>query len=437
MELPPLEELEIAQLGDSRYPSPLIGLERLAGETDRVLGITRTEQLQAYQESGTLVPSFEVAGPRERLFFEPGEVSCGLVTCGGLCPGLNEVIRSIVLALHHLYGTRRILGFRYGYDGLAAKPHEPPIELGPEEVGPLNLHGGSLLGTSRGPQDIGDMVETLRQKEIDILFVVGGDGTMRGAHAICEEIARRELEIAVIGVPKTIDNDLRWVERSFGFATAVDEARKVIAAAHSEALSVWNGVGLVKLMGRHSGFIAAYAALASGQANFCLVPEVEFRLGGENGLLKALETRLTTRHHAVIVVAEGAGQGLFERLPEDERLDVSGNVRLQDVGELLRHEIEEYLRHRNVPYDLKYIDPSYIIRSQRANTLDAGFCMRLGQHAVHAGMAGRTDMMVGLWNNRFTHVPLELITRGRRQLDPEGDVWQRVLGSTGQAPVLA
>ncbi|MDH3253533.1 MAG: ATP-dependent 6-phosphofructokinase [Acidobacteriota bacterium] len=386
-------------------------------------------------ESGEEPPSFEAAGPRRDLFFSPEQVSCGIVTCGGLCPGVNDVIRSIVLTVSHGYGVRRILGFRYGYSGLSADSHREPLFLEPDMLEHAHLHGGTLLGTSRGPQDLDDMVDNLVRWKVGILFAIGGDGTLRGASALAAKIRQRGLPISVIGIPKTIDNDLLWIERSFGFATAVEEARSVIDAAHTEARAAWNGVGLVKLMGRYSGAIAAYATLASGDVNFVLVPEVAFDIDGEGALLDQLEERIVSRRHAVVVVAEGAGQ---EHLARDrqEHLDLSGNVRLKDIGSFLRDRIRNHFADRNLAVDLKYIDPSYTIRSRPANTLDSSFCLILGQHAVHAGMTGCTDMMVGFWNNAFTHVPLPLVARARKQLNPHGEIWQRVLDATGQPPAM-
>ncbi|MEM7355585.1 MAG: ATP-dependent 6-phosphofructokinase, partial [Acidobacteriota bacterium] len=368
--------------------------------------------------------------PRPDLFFRPDELACGIVTCGGLCPGLNDVIRSIFLTLHHAYGVRRIFGFRYGYAGVAADRPAPPLELDPHTVETIHQRGGTLLGTSRGPRDVGGMVDELVRWNIGILFTVGGDGTLSGASAIAEEIERRRLPISVIGIPKTIDNDLVWTERTFGFATAVEHAQSTIAAVHSEARAAWNGVGLVKLMGRHSGFIAARATLASGDVNFCLVPEVPFQLQGEAGLFAHLERRLAERRHAVVVVAEGAGQDLVGG--DDAGRDLSGNRKLKDIGPFLRAEIRRHFAARQKPVNVKYIDPSYIIRSQPANAFDSSFCLMLGQHAVHAGMAGRTAMMVGFWNHRFTHVPLTLVAGRRKHLEPLGETWQRVLETTGQ-----
>ena len=425
MEIPGGRELEIRTLGDCREPSPLVGRRERFATDSRVLVAAETEQLEPFLGQGP-VPSFEAAGPHTEIFFSPRKLACGIVTCGGLCPGLNDVIRSVVLTLNHAYGVRRIYGFRYGYSGLTSGRDADPLPLEPKTVESIHQRGGTLLGTSRGPQSVEEMVDQLMRWQIGVLFAVGGDGTLRGASAIAEVIARRGLEIGVIGIPKTIDNDLVWTERTFGFATAVEQAQSVLAAAHAEARAAWNGVGLVKLMGRHSGFIAAHATLASGDVNFCLVPEVPFTLGG---LLSVLEQRLEDRRHALVVVAEGAGQDLIEGSQER---DASGNLKLKDVGVYLRQRIRAYFAGRDTPVDVKYIDPSYTIRSQPANSDDSSFCLMLGQYAVHAGLAGRTDMMVGFWNHRFVHVPLSLVAGRRKQLEPSGEIWQRVLSTTGQ-----
>jgi 6-phosphofructokinase 1 len=348
---------------------------------------------------------------------------------------VNNVMRAVVLTLFYAYGVRRIFGFRYGYAGLAAHTEHQPLRLTPEVVDTIHEHGGTLLGTSRGRQDVGGMVETLVQWNVGLLFAIGGDGTLRGAAALSQEIARRHLRIGVVGVPKTIDNDLEWTERSFGFSTAVEEARRVIVAAHAEARGAWNGIGLVKLMGRHSGFIAAHASLANSDVNFCLIPEVPFTLEGDGGFLQALEQRLARKHHAVIVVAEGAGQEFLQD-PAHQEQDASGNLRLKDIGGFVRDAILRYCADRHLEVTLKYIDPSYTIRSLPANSMDAEYCLLLGQHAVHAGLAGRTNMVVAYWNQRFTHVPIALAVERRKQLAPHGGIWQRVLEATGQPASL-
>jgi 6-phosphofructokinase 1 len=368
----------------------------------------------------------ECAGPRERIFFEPSGLACGIVTCGGLCPGLNDVIRAIVLSLHHHYGVTKIYGFRNGFEGLVKGVGLDPFELTPAVVSRIQAMAGSILGSSRGPQDPAVMVDCLDRLGIGILFAIGGDGTLRGAHAICEEAGRRGSRISVIGVPKTIDNDVAFVQRTFGFETAVSEARRATHAASAEAEAARNGIGLVKLMGRDSGFIAAYAVLVDGQVNFCLVPEVPFTL---ERFMAELTQRLERRGHAVIVVAEGAGQDLMA--PQGER-DASGNVRYSDIGVFLRDAIVRHFERSHMPITLKYIDPSYAIRSVPATAHDAAFCLLLGHAAVHAGMSGRTDMVVGFWNHQFTHVPIRLAVSERKRIDPDGALWSSVLASTGQ-----
>jgi 6-phosphofructokinase 1 len=261
---------------------------------------------------------------------------------------------------------------------------------------------------------------------VGILFAIGGDGTLRGAQALSEEIKQRNLKIGVIGIPKTIDNDISFVQRSFGFVTAVSEATTAIYAAHTEAEGARNGIGLVKLMGRHAGFIAAHATLANSDVNFCLVPEAPFTQGG---FLKALEARLETRHHAVVVVAEGAGQDLMDTSGEK---DASGNIRLGDIGLFLKDQINGYFKKRGRDISLKYIDPSYIIRSMPASPPDSAFCLVLAHNAVHAGMAGRTNMVVAYWRDEFTYVPISAAVSVRKQIDPKDKLWTGVLSSTGQ-----
>lgn len=386
--------------------------------------------LQAVAEHGD-IPSFEKAGPRQKLFHDPAWTRAAIVTCGGLCPGLNDVIKGLVQTLHFSYGVKHIFGIPFGYRGLNPDYGLSPMLLSPDAVDTIHEEGGTILGSSRGNQDVGVMADTLERLNINILFCVGGDGTLRGAHAIAEEIKRRGQHIGIVGVPKTIDNDLSFTDRTFGFETAVYHTHDIITAAHQEAKGAFNGIGLVKLMGRDSGFIAAYASLANSVVNFCLVPEVPFDVEGEKGLLKALERRFCSgKTHAVIVTAEGAGQSLFQGASEEK--DASGNVLKKDIGIRLKNDITRHFKSIGAEVSVKYFDPSYSIRSVPAHGTDAIFCYELAENAVHAAMAGKTDVIIGHWSDELTHVPISLAVSERKKIDVEGALWQAVLGATRQ-----
>ncbi len=416
---------EVQRLSECRIPSPM-DTTNFVGDEDHVLYNQTLPEILQFLDQGKKPPRFEMAGPRKNIYFDPSKLKCGIVTCGGLCPGLNDVIRAIVLGLYHHYGVKTVFGFPFGYEGLTYRHGHTPLELTPEMVKNIHMQGGTILASSRGPQDIPEMVDTLERMNVGILFAIGGDGTLSGAQAISEEIGRRGLKISVIGIPKTIDNDISYVDVSFGFETAVSESRTAILSAHTEAIGAKNGIGLVKLMGRESGFIAAYATLANNDVNFCLVPEVSFTL---EAFLEALKNRLEKRGHAVIVAGEGAGQSL---MAETGQKDASGNIRFEDIGLFLRDRIKTFFKEVGMKVELKYIDPSYTIRSLPANSRDSAFCLILGHNAVHAGMAGRTNMVVGYWRNRFTHVPIPLAVSERKQIDPEESMWGQVLSCTGQ-----
>lgn len=375
---------------------------------------------------------FEYAGPRKHIFFNPEEVTAGILTCGGLCPGLNNAIRSIVMQLYYKYQVRKILGFRYGQKGFDPEFGYDPIDLTPQRVVHIHQRGGSILGVSRGKVSTEIIVDTLVRQNVNVLLCLGGDGTQRGLHAIHEEIEKRGLKIACTGVPKTIDNDISFVYKTFGMDTAVTIASEAVRSAHSEAESAYNGIGIVKVMGRHSGFIACNTTLANSDVNYCLIPEIDFDLYGKGSLLDALETRLARRHHAVIVVAEGAGQNMMQSDERAKTYDASGNIKLQDIGIYLKNKIIEYFKEKNIPIDLKYIDPSYMIRSVATNANDSIFAAELGRMAVDAAMAGKTDCLVGFWHGQYTHVPLLLATSKRKTVIPEGELWREVLSTTGQ-----
>jgi 6-phosphofructokinase 1 len=372
----------------------------------------------------------ERAGPREMLYFSPANVHAGIVTCCGLCPGLNDVIRSVVRCLWHRYGVRRISGIRYGFKGFLPEYQYGARPLSPEVVDDIHKLGGSILGSSRGGgNEVSKIVDAIEQLNLNMLFTIGGDGTQRGTLSISEEINKRKLKVALVGIPKTVDNDFSLIQKSFGFDTAVDKAVEVVAAAHMEANSAINGIGLVKLMGRESGFIAAHTALASHEVNFVLIPEVPFNLEGYNGFLHHLEQRISKRGHALIIVAEGAMQ---EQLQTEKHLDAGGNLKLADVGVYLRDRIIKYFDDKQIEINLKYIDPSYAIRSAPANPADSIYCERLGNAAAHAAMAGKTNLIVGLVNNEFIHLPIKAVIARRNHVDPESSLWRDTLDATYQ-----
>ena len=430
-----MSKFTIDKLGKGQFPNPLHSMLNFRYRADHEGLLLQPEVLsQADNTDNIVLPSqtvLEMAGPREWLYFNPKQVRAAIVTCGGLCPGLNAVIRGLVMQLWHVYGCQDILGIRFGYHGLGNDAIEP-LTLTPDVVSPIKSLGGTILGSSRGTPPTSELVANLQKHQINMLFVIGGDGTMRGADALWQEIKRQHLEIAVVGIPKTIDNDIPYTRRTFGFDTAVAEAMQAINIAEVEAKGMPNGIGLVKLMGRHAGFITATACVASGHPNFCLIPEVDFALDGENGLLALLERRLAARHHAVIVVAEGAGQHLVQGMGTD----ASGNKKLGDIGTYLNEKINAHFKSKGWQFGLKYIEPSYLIRSAPPSAFDQLYCDQLARAAVHAAMAGKGGMLIGDWNGRLTHIPMSALQGASRRVNPNGELWFSVRENTGQPQVM-
>jgi 6-phosphofructokinase 1 len=431
-------DFTIEQLGNCNIKSPII-MSKV--NDDYIANYARDDQYVRLNVDAVLGKQahidrnqvFEAAGPREMIYFSPPHVHAGIVSCGGLCPGINDVIRSIVHSLWYRYGVRRISGIRYGYLGFLPEHNFGTIQLRPEVVDDIHKIGGTFLGTARGGgKEVSTIVDTMEQLNLNMLFTIGGDGTQRGSLDIAEEISRRNLKIAMVGIPKTVDNDFFFIQKSFGFDTAVTKAVDVVASAHMEAHSQDNGIGLVKVMGRESGFIAAHTALASHEVNFVLIPEVPFNLEGYNGFLRHLQKRLESSRHAVIVVAEGAMQ---DQLMTTVETDAGGNVKLVDVGTYLKKRIQDYFSEKNVDVNLKYIDPSYIIRSSPAIPSDSIYCERLGNAAVHAAMAGKTKLIIGLIHNEFVHIPMKAAVAHRNHVDPESSLWRDTVEATHQ-PVL-
>jgi 6-phosphofructokinase 1 len=428
----------ITNLGEPTKLSP-IHLSKIKGDnifnfiddSKRILADIKLNHFTDSLENAIQPDSYEYAGPREKVFFEGKDTTAAIVTCGGLCPGINNVIRSLVMTLHYFYNVKRIVGIPYGYEGLNPELGHELIELTPDFVKNIHEFGGTILGSSRGGQDVSVMVDTLVSHNIDILFTIGGDGTLKGANALGTEIINRGLNIVVAGIPKTIDNDIDIIDKSFGFETSFDVACPIVRDAHNEANGAFNGVAIVKLMGRDSGFIAASTALSMPVVNFVLVPEMDFELEGENGFLETLKKRLLSKKHALIVVAEGAGQHLFEN-KNNTVADASGNIQHKDIGLLLQQKIKDYFDGIHMKTTIKYIDPSYIIRSAPANANDSLFCNQLSYHAVHGAMAGKTNFVVGSVNNRFVYLPITDVTKKRKKINMEGGFWFGALQSTGQ-----
>lgn len=406
--------------------TPTLGKPRFASKLTHTVDddVRVPERIEVGAKPGL---QFELAGPRMKIFFDPKKTRAGIVTCGGLCPGLNNVIRSLFLELHYGYGVREVFGFRYGYGGLDPKSADEPVKITCQFVDGIHQKGGTILGSSRGPVHVARAVDNLIARKIDILFTVGGDGTQRGANDFYQESRRRGHALSVVGIPKTIDNDVGFVSRTFGFFSAVEEAKRVLDCAHTEARSVPGGISVVKLMGRHAGFITAGAVVASQDVNFALIPEVPFKI---DSFLAALKRRMLAKSHAVIAVAEGAGQDLLKS--DTNARDSSGNVKLKDIGPFLRDEIGAFFKKQKIPVVLRYFDPNYEIRSCPANCEDALLCDLFARHGVHAAMAGKTGVVIGFLHERFIHVPIELLATHKKQLDPASGWWRSVLAATGQ-----
>ncbi|XP_059282656.1 ATP-dependent 6-phosphofructokinase 6-like isoform X1 [Lycium ferocissimum] len=375
---------------------------------------------------------FRRAGARQKVYFEPDDVYACIVTCGGLCPGLNTVIREIVCGLYNMYGVTRVMGIDGGYRGFYSKN---TIPLTPKVVNNIHKRGGTILGTSRGGHVTKKIVDSIQDRGINQVYIIGGDGTQRGAAVIFEEIRRRGLNVAVVGIPKTIDNDIPVIDRSFGFDSAVEEAQRAISAAHVEATSFENGIGLVKLMGRDSGFIAMYATLASRDVDCCLIPESPFYLEGRGGLFEYIEHRLKENGHMVIVIAEGAGQELASESLQST--DASGNKLLHDVGLWISEKIKEHFsKQKKMVINLKYIDPTYMIRAIASNASDNVYCTLLAQNAVHGAMAGYTGFTVGPVNTRHAYIPFNRIIEKQNKVVITDRMWARLLSSTNQPSFL-
>ena len=355
----------------------------------------------------------------------------GILTSGGDCPGINATIRGVCKAAINHYGME-VVGIHGGFQGLFEGETE---QLTSMSVSGLLNTGGTILGTSREKpfkkkateeekkERTRLIIENVKRMGLDAIVCIGGNGTQKSAYKLSK------IGLNIVTVPKTIDNDVWGTDQTFGFDTAVTSAVPSVRGAHVEAKNSINGIGLVKVMGRESGFIAAHTSLAQSDVNFCLIPESPFDLDGPNGLLENLKRRILERGHAVILVAEGAGQ---EFAPPTGETDASGNIKYHDIGIFLKERIKQYFKDEGIPTSVKYIDPSYIIRSAPANSYDSIYCARLGAHAVHAAMAGKTRCLVSRVNNQFVYLPIKQAVSKRSHVDIEGSLWRDVLENTRQ-----
>lgn len=419
-----INRFQISNFGECKITSPMNKNTPFETDDSQILYERDTLKLYRHYEKNGNISAFEKAGPREKIFFDPAWCKAAILTAGGLCPGLNNVIKSLTETLKNTYGVPVVYGIPYGYAGLNPACGYSPVILDTNTVDGLHEDGGTILGSSRGNQDPVVMLETLVRMGVNLLFCIGGDGTLRAAHLIAEEAMKRKLNISVVGIPKTIDNDISYIDKTFGFETAVQATAPIITVAHTEAKGAPNGIGLIHVMGRDSGFIAATAALANPHVNYCLIPEVPFTLEeGENAFFPELMDRIKRRHHAVIIVAEGAGQELMQ----GERIvDASGNLLNNNIGIFIREKMKDYFKKNNMAINIKYFDPTYLIRGIPANAQDAVFCLFLAQNAVHAAMAGKTDLLIGHWSTEFTHVPISMAISKRKKIDPTGPLWRAV-----------
>ncbi len=415
---------KVKRLGSATLPSPLDDVS-FESDSSSVVYEKDVDKIKVELESTGTLQAFEKAGPREKIYHDPSWTKAAILTAGGLCPGLNDVIKGLTRTLMVRYKVPIVYGIRYGYQGLNPQYSHEPIMLTPDMVDDIHESGGTILGSSRGRIDESVMVDTLERMNINMVFCIGGDGTLRCAHDVAKEIEKRKLNISIICIPKTIDNDISFMDQTFGFETAVYATNSVITAAHNEAKGAPNGIGLVHVMGRDSGFIAAYASLANTHINYCFVPEEEFSM---DEFFVSLEKRLLSRRHAVVIAAEGAGQHLFTE--ESTKRDKSGNKLHNNIGVYLKQEINEWAKKKGIEINVKYFDPSYMIRSLPAHGTDAVFCQLLSMNAVHAAFAGCTDMVIGHWHDSFTHVPIAMATSERKKIDLLSSLWTSVKSVT-------
>ena len=363
-------------------------------------------------------------GPRFHIALDNLRVKACIMTCGGLCPGLNVVIRELVMALRYNYGVAEIYGIKWGFLGFTQK--ECWIKLEPEDVKHIHLLGGTVLGTSRRGFDGEEISKQLIKNNVNMVFFIGGDGTHRGIKELSKILKEKKKKIILVGIPKSIDNDMPIIDKSFGLESVVQESVRTIRAANVEANCNLNGIGLVKLFGRSSGFVAMLSTLAARDVNICLIPEIPFNLYGENGLLDFIFQRMQVKEHCVIVVSDGARFSVKD-------YKTSNGRPVEDIGLVIKKEIIEKSEELGIEVNLKYMDPTYVVRAVPANEYDCNLCAKLAESAVHCAFAGFTNFSVGMINNKPCMIPLEkMCGKSERKVEFNSDDYLMLLASTGQ-----
>lgn len=428
------------------------------------------------------------AGPRRYVSYpQKNQLKVGILVSGGIAPGINAVISGII-ARHHAYQAwsqkinknyaLEILGYSEALKGLL-HAGRPAVPLDLKTVREAVNHGGSILPTARADEllDLEDpkqrdgaldkVTSRLINQQIDILYIIGGDGSMRAAHAISCRARRNPInELSVIGIPKTMDNDILWVWQSFGFLSAVEFAKQAILQLHTEVMSNPR-LCVIQLFGSDSGFVVSHAALASGVCDAVLIPEVNFTLKQLSGYIRY---RLQDRPHSdkpyggIVALAETAipldwreyvsataevadgsekviltpeelraietfeshGRRVHGQTPDALR---SGGLRL--VSQILQREIRK-LGDRWSSYRVFTNEPRHLIRSIEPSVSDVIFAQRLGTLAVDNAMAGYHDFMISQWLTEYVLVPLKLVVLGRKRVPEHGIFWKSVRASTGQ-----
>ncbi|MEO7804127.1 MAG: ATP-dependent 6-phosphofructokinase [Actinomycetota bacterium] len=332
----------------------------------------------------------------------------GVFTGGGDCPGLNAVIRAIVRkGIGHYEDT--IVGFRDGWEGVLSGTVQ---ELTFENTRGILHRGGTILGTSRtnpfGEGDGPDRIRaTLATHGVDMLIPIGGEDTLGAASKLHEE------GIPLVGVPKTIDNDLSGTDYTFGFDTAVNVATEAIDRLHTTAES-HHRVMVVEVMGRHAGWIALHAGIAGG-ADLMLIPERPFDI--EEVVAHLQHRHATGKGFSIVVVAEGAVPKDGSMHTESDQLDEFGHVRLRGIGSALEQQIEA-----RTGFETRATILGHIQRGGTPTAFDRVLATRFGVAATEAAHQGKTGMMVALHATSIVLVPLSVAVKPKTVGDDLYDV---------------